>query len=141
LQIGNFAGFMRIKINWHALGISATLICAIHCAIAPLLLSSLPLFGVNIIENIWIELLLLATAFVIGITTFWHGYKKHHHKLVPISLFSIGIFLFIIHQLIKLHYSVWILVLPGVTAIISAHILNYRLCRKANHCHTQDCDH
>ncbi|MFN5334976.1 MAG: MerC domain-containing protein [Bacteroidota bacterium] len=132
---------MRIKINWHALGISATLICAIHCAIAPLLLSSLPLFGVNIIENIWIELLLLATAFVIGITTFWHGYKKHHHKLVPISLFSIGIFLFIIHQLIKLHYSVWILVLPGVTAIISAHILNYRLCRKANHCHTQDCDH
>lgn len=132
---------MSIKINWHALGISASIICAIHCAIAPLLLSSLPLFGVNIIENIWVEFLLLGTAFVIGFTTLWHGYKKHHHTWGPLLLFSLGMICFAMHQLFVLKYAAWMLVLPGVVAIISAHWLNYRKCRIADHCHTQDCNH
>lgn len=132
---------MSIKINWHALGIGASVICAIHCAIAPLLLSSLPLFGVNIIENIWIELLLLGAAFVIGITTLWHGYKKHHHSPSPLILFTVGMLCFMLHQLLDTDYSVWMLVLPGVASIVGAHLFNYRLCRKANHCHTQDCNH
>lgn len=132
---------MSIKINWHALGIGASLICAIHCAVAPLLLSSLPLFGVNIIENIWVEILLLGTAFLIGATTLWHGYKKHHHSVLPLVLFSTGMILFIIHQVREIDYSVLLLVLPGVGAIITSHLLNYRLCRRANHCHTGDCNH
>jgi hypothetical protein len=132
---------MGIKINWHALGISASIICAIHCAIAPLLLSSLPLFGVNIIENIWVEFLLLGTAFVIGFTTLWHGYRKHHHTLGPLLLFSFGMICFSAHQMGLMKYAAWVLVLPGVLAIIAAHWLNYRKCRTANHCHTQDCNH
>ena len=43
--------FMKLKINWDALGIGASLACAIHCALLPLFLSSLPLFGTNIINN------------------------------------------------------------------------------------------
>jgi hypothetical protein len=141
LQIGKFAGSMGIKINWHALGISASLICAIHCAITPLLLSSLPLFGVNIIENIWVEFLLLGTAFIIGFTTLWHGYKKHHHTVLPLILFSFGMLCFLLHQMIESASSVWFLILPGVVAIIGAHLLNYKMCRKANHCHSGDCNH
>ena len=33
---------MRLKINWDALGIATSLACAIHCAVLPLLLTSLP---------------------------------------------------------------------------------------------------
>ncbi|HAL95914.1 MAG TPA: MerC domain-containing protein, partial [Chitinophagaceae bacterium] len=33
---------MRFRINWDALGISASIACAIHCALLPLFLSSLP---------------------------------------------------------------------------------------------------
>ena len=41
---------MKFKINWDAFGIAASVACAIHCAVLPLILSSLPLFGINIIE-------------------------------------------------------------------------------------------
>ncbi len=39
------------RINWDAWGVATSLACAIHCAVLPLLLSSLPVFGINIIEN------------------------------------------------------------------------------------------
>jgi hypothetical protein len=46
---------MKFHINWDALGVSATVACAIHCALLPLLISSLPLFGTNILENIFFD--------------------------------------------------------------------------------------
>jgi hypothetical protein len=141
LQIYTFADSMGFKINWHALGISASIICAIHCALAPLLLSSLPLFGVNIIENIWVELMLLGAALIIGVTTLWHGYRKHHHKATPLVLFTIGMVLFILHQLYSSEYGIFIFIIPGVVSILSAHLLNYRKCRLADHCHVNDCNH
>ena len=44
------------KINYDALGIATSLACAIHCAILPLVLTSLPVLGVNIIHNIPFEI-------------------------------------------------------------------------------------
>ena len=43
---------MATKINWDIMGIATSVACAIHCALLPLLLTSLPLFGINIIHNI-----------------------------------------------------------------------------------------
>ena len=132
---------MGFRINWQALGISASLICAIHCALMPLLVTSLPLFGVNLIENIWVEVSLLVFAFVVGFYSLWHGYKKHHHRIVTLLIFTAGITLFVVHQFVEVPYYGITLILPGVISVLSAHFLNYRLCRKANHCHTSDCNH
>jgi len=33
---------MNWKVNWDALGVGASLACAIHCAVLPLILTSLP---------------------------------------------------------------------------------------------------
>src|SRR6185369_11786516 len=84
---------MKIRINWNALGISAGLACAIHCALLPLFISTLPLFGINILDNIYFEVGMILVAFLIGGFTLWHGYKKHHHKLSPLFLFVTGMFL------------------------------------------------
>ena len=132
---------MGFRINWQALGISASLICAIHCALMPLLVTSLPLFGVNLIENIWVEISLLVFAFVVGFYSLWHGYRKHHHRIVTLLIFTAGITLFVVHQFVEVPYYGITLILPGVISVLSAHFLNYRLCRKANHCHTSDCNH
>ena len=35
-----FAVFMKLKINWDALGITTSVACAIHCAILPLFVIS-----------------------------------------------------------------------------------------------------
>jgi hypothetical protein len=70
------------KINYDALGIAASVACAIHCAILPLLLSSLPLFGINIINNTSFEYIMIFIALCIGLYSLWHGYKKHHHSAI-----------------------------------------------------------
>lgn len=130
---------MRFKINWDTLGIATSLACAIHCALLPLFLSSLPLFGVNIIENLRFEYAMIALAFIVGLYALYHGFRKHHHSWIPVLLFSLGILLLII----KVNNHQWqlYLLIPSVAFIISAHFINYRLCQKHNHAHADDCAH
>ena len=128
-----------MKLNWDALGITASVACAIHCAVLPLFLSSLPLFGVNIIHNTLFESGMILLAFVIGAYSFYHGYKKHHHSFFPFSLFTLGIVLLVTKQL-TIGYEI-VLLIPAVLLIVTAHLVNYRSCRVHNHAHSDDCNH
>jgi hypothetical protein len=130
---------MKHRINWDALGIGASLACAIHCALLPLFITSLPLFGINIIHNIYFEVGMIFLAVCIGSYSLYHGYKKHHHSLVPLYLFFMG-FIFLVLKQFFIQYESWLL-LPAVAFIVVAHILNYRFCRVHNHAHSDDCDH
>lgn len=130
---------MKFKINWDAFGIATSVACAIHCAVLPLILSSLPLFGINIIENQGFEILMIGLAFVVGVYSLYHGRKKHHHSYTPLLLFSAGIILMIVKSISQSH-ALWLLI-PAVAAVIAAHFLNYRLCRVHNHAHADDCNH
>src|SRR4029078_9397785 len=130
---------MKLQVNWDALGIATSLVCAIHCAVLPLLLTSLPLFGINIIHNNFFEAGMIALAFVVGSLALFHGYRRHHHRPLPLLIFASG-FTFLVLKEMSLSYEV-ILLIPAVSFILTAHYLNYRFCRKANHCHSTDCDH
>jgi uncharacterized membrane protein YoaK (UPF0700 family) len=130
---------MKFKINWDAFGIAASVACAIHCAVLPLILSSLPLFGINIIENQGFEFLMIALAFVVGVYSLYHGRKKHHHSYYPMVLFGAGISLLFIKSM--LHSHSLMLLLPAVSLVVIAHYLNYKLCRVHNHAHADDCNH
>jgi len=76
-----------LKINYDALGIAASVACAIHCAVLPLLMSSLPILGINIINNVFFEYGMILLAAAIGIYSLMHGFRKHHHKSIPIVYF------------------------------------------------------
>ena len=130
---------MKLQINWNALGVSAAMACAIHCALLPLFITTLPLFGINILDNIYFEAGMMLVAFAIGSLTLLHGYRKHHHKLYPLLLFISGIALLVIKHFF-IEYILW-LVIPSSILIISAYYLNWRYCRQAKHCHSSDCNH
>lgn len=130
---------MRARINWDALGITASVACAIHCAVLPLFWTALPLFGVNIIHNIAFEAIMVGLAVVIGGYSFTHGFRRHHHSLVPFFIFLAGIALLVL-KLFVVHYQTWLLI-PAVILIVGSHFLNYRLCRVHDHAHSDDCDH
>ena len=130
---------MKGRSNWDALGIAASVACAIHCAILPLMLTSLPVFGINIIHNYFFEYCMIGLAFVVGMYALYHGYKKHHHKTLPVVFFSTGISFLLLKELFH-NYHIWLLI-PAVVLIVAAHYINYRLCRKAGHCHESDCTH
>lgn len=134
-----FALFMKSKINWDAIGITASLACAIHCALLPLFLTSLPLFGINIIHNLFFEAGMVVLAFAIGSYSLYHGYRRHHHSFWPIALFTAGMVLLVL-KLFFIHYETWLMI-PAVTLIVVAHIINYRSCRVHNHAHADDCAH
>lgn len=127
------------KINYDALGIAASIACAIHCAILPIMLTSLPVLGINIINNIWFEIGMILLAAAIGFYSLRHGYTKHHHKKTPVVLFITGILLLIVKQIF--HAQQLFFLFPAVGLIITAHFLNYRECNKANKCQTTGCIH
>ena len=130
---------MKFKINWDAFGIAASVACAIHCAVLPLILSSLPLFGINIIENHGFEFIMIALAFIVGVYSLYHGRKKHHHSFYPMLLFAAGISLLFIKSMQHSHNLM--LLLPAVSLVVIAHYVNYKLCRVHNHAHADDCNH
>lgn len=130
---------MSLKINWDVLGISASVACAIHCALLPLVITSLPVFGVEIIDNAGFEVMMIFIAAAVGAYSLYHGYKKHHHQLAPLFIFGLGILLLCAKQIWH-EQQLWLLG-PAVFFIVTAHYFNYRNCKKANHCHVEDCAH
>jgi len=124
------------KINYDALGIAASLACAIHCAILPVLLTSLPVLGVNIIHNIPFEYGMICLALAIGSYSLFHGYRKHHHKILPLFVFFSGILLLFLKQVWH-ENQLWFLA-PAVAAIVGAHWLNFRSCKRANQDHPEE---
>jgi hypothetical protein len=120
---------MDTKVNWDMMGIATSIACAIHCALLPLLVTSLPLFGVNIIHNAVFEWSMILLAFSVGAFSLYHGYYKHHHSFLPVIIFSVGFIFLLLKQFYYLHE--YILLLPAVILIISAHYYNYQLCHKS----------
>ena len=127
------------RINWDAAGIVTTIACAIHCAILPLILSSLPILGINIVNNTGFEYFMILLAFLIGGYSLWHGYRRHHHSFVPVLVFAAGI-TFLIAKQVWHHYQYWFLPF-ALVFIVSAHLINYKACRIHNHAHSDDCNH
>ncbi|MBS1665549.1 MAG: MerC domain-containing protein [Bacteroidetes bacterium] len=113
---------MSSKVNWDALGITTSILCAIHCAILPLAVATLPVLGVNIIHNALFEYGMILLAFAIGTRALWHGFSHHHRRLTPWFLFLGGIILLIAKQV---WHTYEFRFLPfAVGLIVTAHVLN-----------------
>jgi len=120
---------MNIKLNWDALGIFTSVACAIHCALLPVLLSTLPVFGINIIHNVFFEWGMIVLAFVVGSYSLFHGFVKHHRSLLPVLIFSAGFVFLVLKQFFVALEIPFLLI--AVVLIISAHFYNYRLCHRS----------
>lgn len=119
---------MALRINWDAMGVTTSVLCAVHCAVLPLAVASLPVLGVNIIHNPGFEFFMIALAAAIGTRALWHGFRHHHRRLIPLLLFAAGM-IFLIAKQIWHNYELAILPF-AVLAIVAAHLLNFRLSRR-----------
>lgn len=111
------------------MGIVTSIACAIHCALLPLLVSALPVFGINIIHNLAFEWGMIALAFVVGAYSLFHGYYKHHRSLFPVLIFTTGFILLVLKQFFH-PVENWFLI-AAVPLIIGAHYYNYQLCHRS----------
>lgn len=117
------------KWNLDALGIGASLVCAVHCVLLPLLVSMLPLLGLRVLENESLEYALLAFSFVVGYTALFRGYRKNHGHVLPLVLFTLGYI-----GLLGGHFAApegWepFVITAGAALIVWAHWRNLKGCR------------
>lgn len=116
----------KSRINWDLLGAGTSLACAIHCAVLPLLVTSLPVFGVNLLHNDRFEYFMIFLAFAIGSTALWHGYRKHHQRRIPLGLFALGM-IFLLSKEYWRGYELYLLPFAACF-MIAAHFLNLHYC-------------
>jgi len=119
---------LKLKINTDLIGIGTSIACAVHCAILPIFLSGLSVFGVNIIHNFWFESGMILIAFIVGLFSLHHGFIRHHGSSVPFFLFTGGMFFLLAKQF---WHDYELVLLPfALFLIVFAHIFNFRFTRK-----------
>ena len=127
---------MSLKLNWDGVGIATSILCAIHCALLPIVASALP--ALSGIHNVLFEWGMIVLAFVVGIYSLRHGFKTHHRNYTPFYLFGIGFAFLITKQFF--HSQELYFLIPAVIFMVAAHYRNYRLC-KSSACHSHHHEH
>jgi hypothetical protein len=119
------------KLNLDAIGFSASTLCAIHCLALPFAASILPLIGLEFLEHPAFEFSIIGLGVVVGVTSLWHGYSKHHHNPIPVGLLVAGFSLITLGHTIFEDYE-FIFTSLGASLIAIAHLINIRLLKHEN---------
>lgn len=122
----------RIQQTGDRVGMWASLVCAVHCALLPLVLAILPMLGLGAFHLVDIDQAFVVFATVLGVMTMTLGYRRHRAFggwafLVP------GLLLVWANSFTSLHdHSIWhaAMMVSGGLLIAAAHFLNFRLSHK-----------
>jgi len=113
------------RVNYDKLGIFTSIACTIHCTILPLLINALPYLGLSFGDDKLIEYGMIFSSFIFGVLSLWHGFRFHHHKSLPLTLFSIGFICLLLNQFTN-ERLIYFFIPASATGIIKAHILNIK---------------
>jgi hypothetical protein len=120
-------------------GALASLLCAIHCALLPLLFGVLPAIGLAFLVGHTFERVFVAFAILLASISLVHGLRTHGSYQAFLFLVP-GIVLLVIGLLTgSAHGSYWHagLVSVGGTLVAVSHVINQRL----HHVHGPSCRH
>ncbi|MEN7547407.1 MerC domain-containing protein [Rapidithrix thailandica] len=123
------------KISLDLMGMSASLLCAIHCAVMPFILTLSSLSSLHFLENALVEGIMLAISGLIAISSIWPAFKKHHSQGLPIVLMLTGFITIITGKSFGHHYEIFFSPL-GALLIAMAHGVNWRYLKKHHSCKT-----
>lgn len=126
------------QVKWDAIGIGASLACAVHCVLLPVIFTTLSLFGVEILENVFLEVLTVLVTISAGGWAIWKGYMRLHRQRAVLVCFVIGLLLMISGNFVDPAPVEMGFKITGAILIITAHIRNWRGCRECTrHMHHQ----
>lgn len=116
--------------NFSFISTGLALICAVHCALTPILLSLMPLIAGEIIAYHWVEWLMVGASGLIGGLPLLKGYREHR-SLLPICMMLMGLGLVLLEHAFHLHILLFVPSLIGALLLIMAQVYNLRLKRLA----------
>jgi hypothetical protein len=115
------------------IGITASTLCAVHCAVVPILFTSLPLFGLGFLANAWVEWGMIALALAIGTYSIGGAYLRVHKRPVPLYLLIAGFAVILLGHAFITGWPEIIMVPAGGLLIAAAHFVNYRYTGACSH--------
>lgn len=117
-------------------GATVPWVCAVHCLLMPIAVSFLPMFGLSFLAEEGFEVLFIGLSFLAAVFSLLPGYIRHHRRLQIPILFSFGITLVVIAEMLFENnaFLKMFLILTGATLISGSHILNRRFCRECLVC-------
>ena len=113
------------------LGFSTSLLCAIHCAALPFLLTLTPLAGLQFIDNPWVEYAIILLSLFIASNAFVRSYSKHHKKSFVLIIAMVGFALIGAGQLLEPEWKEALLTSSGGSMIAIAHLINWKLIKQS----------
>ncbi|RNL80670.1 MerC domain-containing protein [Sinomicrobium pectinilyticum] len=117
------------------LGFSASLLCAVHCAVFPIIITFSTLGGLAFLADPIIEWGFIGTGLILAVLSLWPSYTRYHHKKRPLILAVSG-FILIALSRFEIH-ELWEAVLTpvGALGIAMAHYYNWKYLKKFRHKH------
>jgi len=123
--------------KWDAIGVGASLICAVHCVLLPVLFTTFTLFGIEILENAWLEVTTVLISMGFGGWAIWKGYKRIHRQKSVLVYFLIGLLLMLVGNFLHATTYEMGLKIAGAVLLIVSHVKNWKSCRDCEvHDHT-----
>lgn len=119
-----------MKIKNHTvdlIALSSSLVCSVHCAAIPLLLSFTSFSSLYFLKHNYIEWAFIACGLVFVLVSLWPSYKNVHHKAKPLLCAAFG---FSFMALGRLHLTeLWEVshTVIGGGLVALAHYFNWKL--------------
>jgi hypothetical protein len=108
------------------IGMTASTICALHCAIVPILLTFLPLAGIGFLAHPLFEWGMIILALLLGVSSIFMSYFRTHRKALPMLMLVIGFAMIILgHTYLKSWVEAIVVPLGGLI-IAGAHFVNFK---------------
>lgn len=130
---------LKLNLNLDKIGMTASVVCAFHCAFFPVLITILPLLGIGFLVKGWAETAMIVFSILIAGISILSAYKLHQN-LLPLILLAAGFTIIsVVHLFLPENLEPIILPLGGLT-IALAHFfnLNYKnKCMLNQHFSTQ----
>lgn len=122
-------------------GATASFLCAVHCALLPLVIAALPVLGLSFLADHRYEQGFIVFATALALTSLFFGFRRHRRFgafwfLVPGVVLLIAGAVLAFDDGSHLHT---VLVAIGGTLVACAHVVNLRLSH--GHVHDATCHH
>jgi hypothetical protein len=118
-------------VSWDRLGMGLSLLCAVHCLVAPLIILSIPLLARYYLVHPLFHFLLALAIIPVGLLAFLSGIRHHHNWWVLVlgipGLALVTMVPYMVHVL-KFDWNEQIWMVVGSLLLMSAHLINRKSC-------------
>ncbi|MFD2872565.1 MerC domain-containing protein [Mucilaginibacter ximonensis] len=118
------------------IGITASTLCAIHCAVVPVILTFLPLAGIGFLATPLFEWTMIGLALLLGVMSILLSYVRTHRRTLPLLMLVAGFAAVVLGHIYLRGWIEAVVVPLGGLTIAAAHFVNFKYvgsCKAGDH--------